>query len=99
MELKNSRFGKDLTENPEVVSRNQLNTSKAKMQYSFAQSDRFSHAQKMYNIHNLGHALPINFMTSLIYGKQKKKVRHSDTAKKWTYLKGVSILLLLDATN
>lgn len=41
MELKNSRFGKNLEENPEAISRNQLNLSKAKMQYTFKQSDRF----------------------------------------------------------
>lgn len=42
MEVKNSPFGKNLEENPEAVSRNQLNVSKAKMQYSFQQSDRFN---------------------------------------------------------
>lgn len=29
-------------ENPEVVNRNQLNNSKAKMQFSFGQSSRFT---------------------------------------------------------
>lgn len=43
----NSRVGKNLEQNPEVVQRNQLNVSKAKMQYSFQQADRFVADKKM----------------------------------------------------
>lgn len=37
----------DLEENPETTLRNQLNNSRTKMQYSFAQSNRFSESQHM----------------------------------------------------
>ena len=39
----------NLEVNPEIIQRNQLNTSKSKMQYSFAMSNRFSEERNKYN--------------------------------------------------